>query len=409
MANDVVLTCSADTTPVEERQGRSIPYEERVVLFRDFLSLKEYDCDRQMMVAWESALNIHFTCDEVKWIREIFDRQHGSWRYSKVEIAHGMSLTLSHREKLLREHLSYVPDIRDQEMVTKYYLVPEDLPYVRDPDHIRLYKGRHQTVDVPTRNGSPMSAEAVFAMRWKRGAYLFGGLEGIVGGFVFAVTYKSGIYTFDDAVDAGALAAAFVDFRSAARSARKGNQTAQSASGGGKYVDAYGAIQWLETKKARADADRSTHDHWRREVAMAVLPPSVKMSIDDQPMNVAGKLLIKGTGGGEAGSEPPRRKYTPSPKRDATVRSGRQGTPMDLTAAEAEKLLNDPDDARHLPGKRQFLGIKNGKIYAFQDDNTGGYHGYPISGQEVTQKYPQLQKWVADKLGTTVKRLSQMP
>jgi hypothetical protein len=109
---------------------------------------------------------------------------------------------------------------------------------------------------------------------------------------------------------------------------------------------------------------------------------------------------------------PPRgpvmRLYNPNAKHEDPTAPGRKGTRLDLTVAEATILLNDPVWCVEIPGKRYCIGVKGGKIYVFKDDNALGYHAYPLTGKEVCSDYPSAQKWVADKLNTTVKRLSRM-
>jgi filamentous hemagglutinin len=51
---------------------------------------------------------------------------------------------------------------------------------------------------------------------------------------------------------------------------------------------------------------------------------------------------------------------------------------MDLDDTTAQMVLN-----AGLPDGRQIYGYHNGKVYAFQPDNVGGYHGYPIGGSDA--------------------------
>jgi hypothetical protein len=102
------------------------------------------------------------------------------------------------------------------------------------------------------------------------------------------------------------------------------------------------------------------------------------------------------------------RKYNPNPKHELAGTLGRKGTRLDLSAAEASILLNDPLHCLEVPGKRQLVGVKNGKIYVFQEDGTGGYHAYPSSDNEVYTKYPAIAQRIAVLLGTDIKRLSRM-
>ncbi|MFC4419336.1 hemagglutinin repeat-containing protein [Cupriavidus pampae] len=67
-------------------------------------------------------------------------------------------------------------------------------------------------------------------------------------------------------------------------------------------------------------------------------------------------------------------KYVPTPKHDA----GGWGTPMDLDNVAAQKVLNNS-----VQGGKQRYGVSDGKVYEFQPDNVGGWHGYPVPGNEV--------------------------
>jgi filamentous hemagglutinin len=67
-------------------------------------------------------------------------------------------------------------------------------------------------------------------------------------------------------------------------------------------------------------------------------------------------------------------KYVPSPKHAA----GGWGTPMDLSDSKAQEVLNNS-----IQGGKQLYGISDGKLYEFQPDNVGGWHGYPIPGTEA--------------------------
>ena len=48
---------------------------------------------------------------------------------------------------------------------------------------------------------------------------------------------------------------------------------------------------------------------------------------------------------------------------------------MDLGDDKAQEVLNSSVKAS---GKKQQYGFNNGKVYEFQPDNVGGYHGYPM-------------------------------
>jgi len=67
--------------------------------------------------------------------------------------------------------------------------------------------------------------------------------------------------------------------------------------------------------------------------------------------------------------------YVPSPKHDPR---GGWGTPMDLNDKTAQEVLN-----ASVQGGKQKYGFHEGKLYEFQPDNAGGWHGYPIPGTEA--------------------------
>ncbi|MDR2239141.1 MAG: hemagglutinin repeat-containing protein [Zoogloeaceae bacterium] len=72
-------------------------------------------------------------------------------------------------------------------------------------------------------------------------------------------------------------------------------------------------------------------------------------------------------------------KYVSSPKHDPV--SG-WGTPMDLPDSVAQEVL----DRSTLVGKQRY-GLQDGKVYEFQPDNAGGWHGYPIPGTQVPTSF----------------------
>ncbi len=59
-------------------------------------------------------------------------------------------------------------------------------------------------------------------------------------------------------------------------------------------------------------------------------------------------------------------------------KKGGWGTEMDLDDATAQEVL-----ANSVQGGKQQYGFRNGKLYEFQHDNAGGFHGYPIPGNEA--------------------------
>lgn len=102
------------------------------------------------------------------------------------------------------------------------------------------------------------------------------------------------------------------------------------------------------------------------------------------------------------------RKYNPNPKHEGPGARGRKGSRLDLSPAEAAQLLNDSVHCLEIPGKRQLVGVKNGKIYVFQDDGAGAYHAYPVTGNEVYTKFIAVAPRIAAVLGTDIQRLSRM-
>lgn len=102
------------------------------------------------------------------------------------------------------------------------------------------------------------------------------------------------------------------------------------------------------------------------------------------------------------------RKYNLNPKHETPGTPGRRGTRLDLTPAEASLLLNDPIHCVEVPGKRQLVGVRAGRIYVFQEDGTGGYHAYPATGNEVYTKFPAIAPQIAKLLGMDIKRFSRL-
>jgi hypothetical protein len=103
-----------------------------------------------------------------------------------------------------------------------------------------------------------------------------------------------------------------------------------------------------------------------------------------------------------------RRMYNPNPKHELAGARGVKGTRLDLTADQAYDLLNDATRCLDVPGKKQLVAVKDGKIYVFQPDGVGGFHAYPTSGQEVAANYPSVANRIAAMLGIDFKRLSRM-
>jgi hypothetical protein len=70
-----------------------------------------------------------------------------------------------------------------------------------------------------------------------------------------------------------------------------------------------------------------------------------------------------------------RRNYVPSPKHD---RVSGWATKMDIDDQVAQQVLDNG-----IQHGQQIYGYYGKKFYVFQPDNTGGYHGYPISRIDV--------------------------
>jgi len=58
------------------------------------------------------------------------------------------------------------------------------------------------------------------------------------------------------------------------------------------------------------------------------------------------------------------------------------GTPMDLDDETAQDVLNEGMEI-----SKQVYGYYEGRIYTFQPDNAGTYHGYPVAGTTVPAQY----------------------
>ncbi|MGF6154114.1 hemagglutinin repeat-containing protein [Pseudomonas fluorescens] len=104
-----------------------------------------------------------------------------------------------------------------------------------------------------------------------------------------------------------------------------------------------------------------------------VLPSSTGGSpIIDQNSGSYTNPVVDNPSPGSMYSELP---YVPSPKHYPV--SG-WGTPMDLDDTTAQQVLDSS-----IKGGKQQYGFHNGKLYEFQPDNAGGWHGYPIPGNEA--------------------------
>jgi filamentous hemagglutinin len=76
-------------------------------------------------------------------------------------------------------------------------------------------------------------------------------------------------------------------------------------------------------------------------------------------------------------------KYVPIKKHE----TGGWGTKMDLDNRTAQNVLNNSVQV----GKQRY-GYFNGRLYTFQPDNAGGWHGYPIAGSKVPTSYLRILK-----------------
>ena len=103
-----------------------------------------------------------------------------------------------------------------------------------------------------------------------------------------------------------------------------------------------------------------------------------------------------------------RRMYNPNPKHEMAGARGVKRSRLDLSSDEAYELLNDALRCLEVPGKKQFVAVKNQKIYVFQPDGVGGFHAYPSTGNEVASNYPTVANRIAAMLGVDFKRLSRM-
>jgi hypothetical protein len=103
-----------------------------------------------------------------------------------------------------------------------------------------------------------------------------------------------------------------------------------------------------------------------------------------------------------------RRMYNPNPKHELAGVTGVKRSRLDLTSDQAYELLNDASRCLEVPGKKQFVAVKDRKIYVFQPDGVGGFHAYPSTGNEIATKYPTVANRIAGMLGVDFKRLSRM-
>lgn len=72
--------------------------------------------------------------------------------------------------------------------------------------------------------------------------------------------------------------------------------------------------------------------------------------------------------------------------------TGGWGTKMDLDDVTAEEVLNRGIESTGKDGK-QVHGLHDGKIYVYQPDNVGGWHGYPAVGARDLPPIQVLRAW----------------
>jgi hypothetical protein len=111
-------------------------------------------------------------------------------------------------------------------------------------------------------------------------------------------------------------------------------------------------------------------------------PPDVDTSLEgyspEKPAGIDGPLVTPNDG--PAGVVVTfNEKYVSSPKHDP---NHGWGTPMDLPDSQAQQVL----DGSTQIGKQRY-GFFEGKVYEFQPDNAGGWHGYPIPGNEAPPSF----------------------
>ena len=96
--------------------------------------------------------------------------------------------------------------------------------------------------------------------------------------------------------------------------------------------------------------------------------------------------------------------YDANPKHKGATKTGSK---MDLSDSAALKLLNS-NTCFAAKGNARIAVLGKKKFYAFRMHAPKTYHGYPISGNEVCSKFPEVQDKVAKVLGIIVPRLARM-
>ena len=95
--------------------------------------------------------------------------------------------------------------------------------------------------------------------------------------------------------------------------------------------------------------------------------------------------------------------FEANPKHKGATKTGSK---MDLSDSAAQKLLNSKNCFAAKGNAR--IAVLGKKFYAFRMHEPKRYHGYPISGNEVCSKFPEVQDKVAKVLGIIVPRLARM-
>ncbi len=96
--------------------------------------------------------------------------------------------------------------------------------------------------------------------------------------------------------------------------------------------------------------------------------------------------------------DPATRRFNAEYHAEGALTLGKRKTPMDLSNAEAEKLLKEA-----IPGSgnsQSLWGYKDGKAYRFFFDNQTAWHGYPLKGERPPSDV--LKKWRDAKKITNV-------
>ena len=88
-----------------------------------------------------------------------------------------------------------------------------------------------------------------------------------------------------------------------------------------------------------------------------------------------------------------RRIYEPHPKHGTIPTSGIVGTPMDLSDAEAQRVL---DNCISIPNEKRVCAIHAGRIYVFHPHRAevNLYHGFPVEVMELQRKLPEHYRYL---------------